>query len=53
MTDFAEQALQQGCYYYQALEGFRQSMVNLTAAELYHLFEQQLLLFHGTQVLHP
>lgn len=53
MGDVAEQALEAGLAYYQALEGVRQSVMNLAAAALYHMFEQQLLFFHRRQVLHP
>lgn len=52
MGDIAEQALEAGLSHYQALEGVRQSVLNLAAAALYHMFEQQLLLFHRRQVLH-
>ena len=38
---------------YQTLWGVRQAILNVSAADLYHLFEQQLLPFHRRQVLHP
>jgi hypothetical protein len=53
MADIAERAQEAGLVYYEALEGVRQSLTNLAAAALYHMFEQQLLLFHRKQVLHP
>jgi hypothetical protein len=53
MADAAEQAVDAGIALYQALWGVRQALLNLSAAALYHLFEQQLLLFHRRQVLHP
>lgn len=53
MGDAAEQALEAGLTYYQALEDIRQSLMNLATVALYHIFEQQLLFFHRRQVLHP
>lgn len=53
MGDIAEQALEAGLTYYQALEGVRQSVLNLAVAALYHMLEQQLMFFHRRQVLHP
>lgn len=53
MADIAERAQEAGLVYYEALEGVRQALTNLAAAALYHMFEQQLLLFHRKQVLHP
>lgn len=49
----AEQAQEIGISTYLTLEAVRQSIVNLAAAALYHMFEQQILLFHRRQVLHP
>ncbi len=53
MSDAAEQAFEVGLAYYDALDGVRQSLLNLSIVALYHMLEQQLLLFHRKQVLHP
>lgn len=53
MADIAEKAQEAGLEYYQAITGIHQGIINLSIAALYHLFEQQLLLFHRRQVLHP
>jgi len=53
MGDAAEWAQEIGLAHYVALTGVRQSLVNLAVVALYHMFEQQLLLFHRKQVLHP
>jgi hypothetical protein len=52
-ADFAEAAEQAGVSHYLLLDGIRQGMLNLFAAALYHAFEQQVMLFHRKQVLHP
>lgn len=49
----AEQALNAGIDYYSSMDAVRQTLINLSVASLYHLFEQQLLFFHRRQVLHP
>jgi hypothetical protein len=49
----AEQAQEAGVEYYMLMDGVRQAIINLAVAALYHLFEQQLLLFHRREVLHP
>lgn len=48
LAEIAEQA---GVSHYILLTGVRQGMVNLFAAALYHLFEQQLMLFHRKELL--
>lgn len=53
MGDIAEQAMEAGLSHYQILEEVRQSILNLAAAALYHMFEQQMLFFYRRQVLHP
>jgi len=52
-ADLADQAEQVGVDYYLLLEGVRQTLINLSVAALYHLLEQQLMVFHRRQVLHP
>lgn len=52
MGTLAEQAEQIGISIFSTLEAMRQSMVNLAATALYHIFEQQILFFHRRQVLH-
>jgi hypothetical protein len=53
MNEIAENAHEAGLDYYQAITNVHQGIINLSVAALYHLFEQQLLLFHRRQVLHP
>lgn len=53
MGDFAEQARDAGIEYYHSLEAVRQSLINITATALHHMFEQQVFLFHRKQVLNP
>lgn len=52
-ADFAEVAEQAGVSHYMLLDGVRQGMLNLFAAALYHVFEQQIMLFLRKEVLHP
>ena len=49
----AEAAQEAGISHYLLLAGIRQGMINLFAAALYHAFEQQVMLFHRKQLLHP
>jgi hypothetical protein len=49
--DIAEQADDAGTDYYLSMEGVRQALLNLSVAALYHLFEQQCILFHRREVL--
>lgn len=53
MADLAESAQEVGLAHYELMTDVRQAFLNLIAAALYHLFEQQLLSFHRRQVLHP
>ena len=53
MADLAERATEAGVAYYMSMESVRQTLINLSVAALYHLFEQQLLFFYRRQVLHP
>jgi len=52
-AEFAEAAQEIGIEHYFLMTGMRQGVTNLFAAALYHLFEQQLMLFHRRQLLHP
>lgn len=47
----AENAFERGLEYYEWMKGTLQGVINLFAAGLYHLFEQQLLLFHRQELL--
>ena len=47
----AEEAQETALVYYLALDAVRQSLLNLGVAALWHLLEQQLLLYHRRQVL--
>ena len=53
MGDLAERAQEAGIDYYQSLEAVRQSLINITATAMYHMFEQQILFFHRKQLLQP
>lgn len=53
MGSLSEQAQEAGVAHYDALESVRQTIINLSTAALFHIFEQQLLFFHRRQVLHP
>lgn len=53
MGEFAEEAFEIGLDHYQAITSVKQALINLCVAALYHLLEQQILLFHRRQVLLP
>lgn len=53
MDDIAERAHGVGLAKHDESAAVRQSLLNLSAASLFHLFEQQLLVFHHRQVLAP
>ena len=44
--ELAEHAFNEGLSHYQMMDGLRQGVVNMTAAALYHLFEQQIMELH-------
>lgn len=50
-ADAAENAFEKGLEYYQWMNDMLQGIINLFSAGLYHLFEQQLLLFHRKVLL--
>lgn len=51
MGDLAEKAMEAGAAHYQMMAGLRQGLQNMFAAALYHLYEQQVMLFHRREVL--
>jgi hypothetical protein len=51
IADFAESAQDIGMEYSDRMTGTRQAVLNIATAGLYHMLEQQLLLFHRRQVL--
>jgi len=53
MCDIAEQAQGAAIGYYVTLCAIRQTIINLGVAALYHILEQQLLLFHRKHLLYP
>jgi hypothetical protein len=53
MADAAEHARELGLAHYELLVGIKQGILNLFASSLYHLYEQQLQLFHRRHVLYP
>ena len=52
-ADLAEKARDAGIDYYTMVSGVKQSLLNVSATSLYHLFEQQLLFFLRREILHP
>jgi len=54
MAEIAEQAWEAGEEHYLMMSGLRQGLQNMFAMALYHLYEQQVMLFHrrGVLVLH-
>lgn len=52
-ADLAEKARDAGIDYYMMVSGVKQSILNVSATSLYHLFEQQLLFFLRREILHP
>jgi hypothetical protein len=53
MSVAAGQAEDAGLAFYEEMTGVRQALLNLSAAALFHMVEQQLLYFHRRQVLRP
>ena len=49
----AEAAREAALSHYQIMKGVEQGVLNMFAAMCYHLFEQQLLLFHRRELLRP
>lgn len=52
-ADLAERARDAGIDHYMMLEAVKQSLLNVAAVTLYHLFEQQLFVFLRREILHP
>lgn len=50
-ADLADKARDKAIAYMQTMGGIRQGLINMFGAGLYHLFEQQLLLYHRRAVL--
>ncbi len=51
--DFVDKAVSAGVSHYGLMIGIRQGIINLFAVALYHAFDQQTILFHRKNVLHP
>jgi len=51
LGDLAEDAQHAALVYYEGMSYFHQGLLNLLAAGLYHLFEQQFLIFHRHELL--
>lgn len=49
--DFADQAQDAGIEYCESLANVKQSLLNLSAVTLHHMFEQQMLFFYRKEVL--
>jgi hypothetical protein len=49
--EWAERAEEEGAARYARLAGIRQAMLNMGTVMLWHLWEQQILCFHGRQIL--
>lgn len=52
-ADAAYHASEQGLVYYELLSGVRQSLLNIAAVHLHHLFEQHLFAFYKKELLSP
>jgi hypothetical protein len=52
-ADLAEAARDEGIDYYFMLSGIKQTLLNVSATGMYHLFEQQVLFFLRREILHP
>jgi hypothetical protein len=52
-ANLAEKAQEAGIDYFMTLSGIKQTLLNITATALYHLFEQQIIFFLRREVLHP
>jgi hypothetical protein len=52
-SDVADQAMEAGVAHYQMMMGLEQGLKNMFAAALYHLYEQQVMLFHRRELLRP
>jgi hypothetical protein len=51
MMALAEEAMDASVAHYQMMSGLRQGLQTMFAAALYHLYEQQVMLFHRLEVL--
>lgn len=52
-SDLHESAFEAGLEHYQLMSGIQQGLINMFAASLFHLYEQQIMFFHRKEVLHP
>jgi hypothetical protein len=52
-ADLAERAREAGIDHYEMLSSIKQTLLNITAITLYHLFEQQIIFLLRRDVLHP
>ncbi|RLE45334.1 hypothetical protein DRJ25_05825 [Candidatus Woesearchaeota archaeon] len=50
-ADLAERAQDAGIEYYMMLSGVKQTLLNITATTLYHLFEQQIIFLLRREIL--
>ncbi|APC08566.1 hypothetical protein [Neomoorella thermoacetica] len=53
LSDLAEETHESGIEYYLIIRGIEQGITNLFAVAMYHLFEQELLLIHKSELLRP
>lgn len=51
MASLAESAFDVGLTHYLMMKGLRQGIINMMAAAIYHLFEQQMMEFHKRGIL--
>lgn len=51
--DAADNAFNKGLVFYELISGVRQSMLNVAAVHLHHLFEQHLFAFYRRELLTP
>ncbi len=52
-ADLAEYARDEGIDYYFMVSGIKQSLLNISATGMFHLFEQQVIFFLRKEILHP
>lgn len=51
--DYAERSQEAGIDHYMMLSSVKQSLLNISATTLYHLYEQQVIFFLRKAILHP
>ena len=52
-SDLHEAAFEAGLEHYQLMSGIKQGLINMFAASLFHLYEQQVMFYHRREILSP